>query len=257
MSDNPRMKQLEDLLDGRRLSDEQVVKIIQLLFSHVENMRATVDKLTKEKGEELSNLGTKLKSDTETATGQLKQQVNVLFVENRLKEIEADIRTLYAQSDGEIKTKLASVKDGERGDRGDEGPPGKDGSPDTPLQVVMKVNEHKGVQQEAITGLKEKLAELDRIITAKRGTIGSTFGAVGPSVIVKTLFNQSFSETPDGARTTFILAKAPRFSGAERIYQNGVRMDPGSSNDYTVTGKTVTFNTAPITGDKLRYDIEY
>jgi len=61
-------------------------------------------------------------------------------------------------------------------------------------------------------------------------------------------------ETPsgliNGVNVTYTLANTP-VSGTEHVYLNGVLQDEGGSDDYTISGATITYNTAPETGDKL------
>lgn len=62
-------------------------------------------------------------------------------------------------------------------------------------------------------------------------------------------------ETPsgsiNGSNTTFTLANTPT-SGTEQVFLNGILQDPGAGNDYTISGATITYLTAPVSGDKLR-----
>jgi hypothetical protein len=62
-------------------------------------------------------------------------------------------------------------------------------------------------------------------------------------------------ETPtgsvNGANTTFTLANTP-IAGTEEVFLNGILQEPGSGNDYTISGATITYLTAPVTGDKIR-----
>ena len=60
------------------------------------------------------------------------------------------------------------------------------------------------------------------------------------------------SGTINGSNTAFVLAGAPAVVGSEHVYLNGILQDEGGSNDYTISGATITFNTAPISGDKIR-----
>jgi hypothetical protein len=59
------------------------------------------------------------------------------------------------------------------------------------------------------------------------------------------------NETPTGAvdnmNTVFALINAPE-TGTVQVFLNGVLQDPGMTNDYTISGSTVTFNTAPSSG---------
>lgn len=62
-------------------------------------------------------------------------------------------------------------------------------------------------------------------------------------------------ETPSGAvngsNTTYTLANTP-VAGTEHLYLNGILQEPGAGNDYTISGGTITYLVAPITGDKIR-----
>ncbi len=57
--------------------------------------------------------------------------------------------------------------------------------------------------------------------------------------------------TVNGVNTIFTLANTP-VVGSESVYLNGVQQDPGGANDYTIAGATITFNVAPLTGEKIR-----
>ncbi len=77
---------------------------------------------------------------------------------------------------------------------------------------------------------------------------------------VLTTASMVFNEVPAGlvnnSNTVFTLAFTP-VVGTERLYVNGVRQKPGVGNDYTISGLTITFTSAPKTkgtGDKLLAD---
>lgn len=55
----------------------------------------------------------------------------------------------------------------------------------------------------------------------------------------------------NGSNTAFTLANTP-VSGSEHVYLNGVLQESGAGNDYTISGNSITFTTAPLTGEKLR-----
>lgn len=61
-------------------------------------------------------------------------------------------------------------------------------------------------------------------------------------------------ETPSGtinsSNTSFTLANTP-VSGTEMIFQNGLLLVAGGAKDYTISTNTLTFITAPATGDNL------
>lgn len=62
-------------------------------------------------------------------------------------------------------------------------------------------------------------------------------------------------ETPagsvNGSNTAFTLANTP-IAGTEQVFWNGLLMEPGAGNDYTISGAEITALSAPVSGDKLR-----
>lgn len=62
-------------------------------------------------------------------------------------------------------------------------------------------------------------------------------------------------ETPsglvNGANTTYTLANTP-VAGSEEVFLNGLLQEPGAGNDYTISGSTITYLAAPVSGDKIR-----
>lgn len=69
------------------------------------------------------------------------------------------------------------------------------------------------------------------------------------------VFNETPSGTINGSNAAFTLANTPT-AGTVRVYVDGVRMNPGGSNDYTISTNTITFNTGaiPQTGDIILCD---
>lgn len=55
----------------------------------------------------------------------------------------------------------------------------------------------------------------------------------------------------NGSNVTFTLANTPT-AGSEEVYLNGVLQESGAGNDYTISGATITYLSAPLTGEKLR-----
>lgn len=111
--------------------------------------------------------------------------------------------------------------------------------------------------------------------TADRALVSDGSGFIVPSAVTATelghvsgvtsaiqtqldakLDNTNFivREVPSGlindVNTTFTLAATP-VAGKEHVYLNGLLQNVGAGNDYTISGDTITFNTAPATGDIL------
>lgn len=59
------------------------------------------------------------------------------------------------------------------------------------------------------------------------------------------------SGTLNGSNTTFTLANTPT-AGTEEVFLNGILQEPGAGNDYTISGGTITYLAAPVSGDKIR-----
>jgi hypothetical protein len=88
------------------------------------------------------------------------------------------------------------------------------------------------------------------------GTLGSTAIAYTQDVSGGlSSFNFVDKETPsgsiNGSNTTFTLANTPT-TGSEHVYLNGLLQESGAGNDYTISTNTITYLTAPISGDKIR-----
>lgn len=91
------------------------------------------------------------------------------------------------------------------------------------------------------------------------GTLGSTaitwvnpFSSVGLSSS-NFVWDETPSGTINGSNADFTIANTPT-SGTLRVHMNGVRVLSGSGNGYTLSGTTITFTTAPVSGDNIRVD---
>lgn len=67
--------------------------------------------------------------------------------------------------------------------------------------------------------------------------------------------NEVPSGTLNGSNTVFTLANTPT-AGSVHLYLNGIRQRAGGQ-DYSITDDTITFVTAPETGDILLADYRY
>lgn len=87
------------------------------------------------------------------------------------------------------------------------------------------------------------------------GTTAITWFQIPTSSSGLTSSNFVDRETPsgsvNGSNVTFTLANTPT-AGSEHVFVNGLLMDVGAGNDYTISGATITMLTAPLTGEKIR-----
>lgn len=76
-------------------------------------------------------------------------------------------------------------------------------------------------------------------------TAGSDY--LAPSNVVT---RETPSGSVNGSNTAFTLANTP-LAGSEHVWLNGLLQEP-SSEDYSISGATITFVTAPVSGDRIR-----
>lgn len=90
------------------------------------------------------------------------------------------------------------------------------------------------------------------------GNLRVKAGGVTNAMLATTYVQQAnyvVRETPSGAvngsNTSFGLAATP-IAGTEMVFLNGILQEPGAGNDYTISGATITYLSAPLTGDRIR-----
>jgi len=66
-----------------------------------------------------------------------------------------------------------------------------------------------------------------------------------------TIIREAPSGTINGSNVTFTLAGAPSPANTEQIFLNGLLQNVGAGNDYTISGATITFTSAPPTGSVI------
>jgi hypothetical protein len=88
------------------------------------------------------------------------------------------------------------------------------------------------------------------IAASGAATVNNTAGT-GFLKYANVVSNETVGGTVNGANTAFTLAFTPQVSSL-MLYLNGVVLEPGAGNDYTIAGTAITMLFAPATGDKLR-----
>ena len=225
-----------------------VLKIQQEQKEAIQQLGITFEALLKRVQDEqtISIENIKTKSDQLVIDSTLMQEFETL---------KGTINALTTTKLEEIDIKVANIKP-IKGDKGDKGDVGEQLTSDEVTMAISPILEearkrHEDMVQEVLT---------------KRGGVR---GLGGSSVIVPRIMKgitsnstPSFTGAINGSNAAYVLPKTPVGNARDSrsgvaTFLNGVRQDEGSSNDFTVSGKTVTFASAPLTGDKILFDIDY
>lgn len=92
-------------------------------------------------------------------------------------------------------------------------------------------------------------------ITDSDLVLKSSSSSSGVSPSFASIFSHMDKEVPsgtiNGVNKTFVLSKTPT-SGSDHVYLNGILQDEGINHDYTISGKTITFNLAPSNKSRIK-----
>lgn len=93
-------------------------------------------------------------------------------------------------------------------------------------------------------------------VTDKRAWLDIEIGASG---LTESDFvdNEVPSGDLDGVDVTYTLTQSPSPTTSLKLYKNGNRLDEGASDDYTLSGGTITYAVAPVSDDKLIADFRF
>jgi len=86
-----------------------------------------------------------------------------------------------------------------------------------------------------------------QISANKLGLVPNLFLAASNVVIRETP-----AGTIDGSNAVFTLASTPSPANSELVWLNGMLQEPGAGNDYTISGNTITFLSAPASGSRIK-----
>ncbi len=94
----------------------------------------------------------------------------------------------------------------------------------------------------ASTGVPEALSasQVRTLLNVADGATNVTL----PSFVTR----EAVSGTMNGTNPTFTLAHAPT-ADSEMLFLNGLLLNPGAGNDYTISGSTITMLTIPVSTD--------
>lgn len=262
-----KLKKILEVSSRDTISAKEVEKFLVLVLTTIKKER-----------ELFNDVSDKQKEKIEKSIEHIKEVKNELskVIDNSLEDTKLSFsKELQAVKDLIKNIELTPGKKGDKGDsiKGDDGyTPIKgvdynDGSPDTGEQIVEKINDlptddddlkidasHiKNLPQNKTyhggsSGIKEIIAGSN--ITVDNTNIGypvvSATGGGGSSV---TYFAETPSGTINSSNVTFTLDNIPTSNACVVVILNGLTQYNGI--DYTVSGSTITFVSAPATGSSI------
>lgn len=182
---------------------------------------------------EVSKIASKLEKDIEKLKGEMPEMPDLSEIETRLDEMETEVEEIEVPEIEEIEKDLPKL-----------GIPIRDG-----LELITEESEKLKI--EAIGYLRKELDELKkRIDTMPRGSYGGGF-SVG-AMNIHFIDSETPTGTVNGVNTDFTTTNIPSPTSSLKVFVNGQRMK--LTEDYTFSGNTISFLTAPPTGSILTCD---
>lgn len=239
-----KLEKIIETLD-ENLTKEDFVKsfeqIIQLVLKIEKRNSEVVDMIEKT----YANLVKRAQDDHTSAYTDLTGKVNHVFVGERL----AEMKKL-------IDDRIAKIKDGKDGKdssvpgpKGLQGYPGKDGSPDTPGEVRDKLERLPSGEKLSIQAIQDLSKIIEELKNRPVGTVGGLI-----SRRIRFIDDETPTGTVNGTNKIFTVSKFPE-SGSLKVYRSGARQRV--TEDYTLSGRTITFTVAPVVGEILLADFRW
>jgi len=117
--------------------------------------------------------------------------------------------------------------------------------------VQSQIRGNKQIQSGSITNVEIASDANIALTKLQNGTVLSGLnGRVSDLEADSFITREIPSGLINGSNVTFTLASTP-VSGSEQVFINGLLQDPGAGNSYTISGSTITFLSAPLSGDEI------
>jgi hypothetical protein len=213
-----------------------VDQVLKIETKVLENINKAIDELKISQNAsleatqgDLMGLGARL---TELVNKALKEQ------ENGLNFIRDKVRKIKEGKDGYTPKKGVDYFDGQAG---------KDADEEKIISEILKQIKIPEIDKSELEELKK---ELETLKGQRRLGGGGGFSKI--HLESKFIDDETPVGTVNGVNTIFILANMPNPSASVKVFTNGARMR--ITEDYTLSGRTITFVTAPPTGSIILCD---
>lgn len=135
-------------------------------------------------------------------------------------------------------------------ENGRDGADGRDGVEISPEEVRDKLESLQDDQRLSISAIHELEEILDELRKRPVGRGGGGFSKIAMDSHI--IDDETPSGIINGSNTAFVLAGDPNPLSSLKVYRNGMRQRV--SEDYTISGRTITFTTAPVVGEIILCD---
>lgn len=182
---------------------------------------------------EVSKIARKLEKDIATLKGEIPKMPDLSDIKNRVADIEAEVKGIEIPKIEDIEKDLPKLSF-----------PVRDS-----LELI--VEESEKLKIEAIGYLRKELDEIKKKIdTMPRGSYGGGFnyGALN----IHLIDDETPVGTIDGSNKDFTVTNIPSPTTSLKVFVNGQRMK--LTEDYTFSGNTISFVTAPPATSILTVD---
>ena len=229
-----KLKSILGILD-QSLTKEEFYKHIDALIEVVKEIRAKNEKEI----ENLRELYSQANRELETEN------------ESRFEKFKNGIYTEHEKMMSLIIQKLNSIKDGKDADEEMILEKLKNFIPEPPkIDDIKKGLEDFGTQIQTAYEIIDELKKEVEEVKSRPVRVGGGFSKM--AMESKFIDDETPSGTPNGILTTFTIVSTPNPTSSLKVYLDGQRMK--LTTDYTFSGRTITFLTAPLTGSIITVD---
>ncbi len=188
---------------------------------------------------QLKGENNKLSESTQASLSDLTEELNKDMA-TALKQQKTSLEFIY--------DKMRRVKNGLNGKNGLDGLDGEDADQVDIDKLIKKVLDEIEVPEVDLDKVKEDIEELKERPIGKLG--GGGFSKI--HMESKMIDDETLSGTVNGSNKVFLTTNTPNPPASLKVFRGGARQR--ITEDYTFTGRTITFIIAPVSGEVILVD---